>query len=225
MSNTKEITIESGRVLIFPDIHGCYDEFMAKLDELGFNFDEDKVILLGDLVDRGPKSLDCFNLIYKNWTEVIRGNHEQFCYDAIYNDLEKRVHVSNGGMWFYNLPLDVQRVIGTEVGNMPITLTLNRNGKRYGFVHGDIPSFTRDWDELNSFLNGLSHETYENMCIWGRSRARSNSEINCRISGVEHVYLGHTVFHNPKHIGNMTFLDTGLVYKLDGYGKLSYIEL
>ncbi|MDC5690013.1 metallophosphoesterase, partial [Acinetobacter baumannii] len=45
------------RLFVVGDIHGCYDEFMDELIEVSFNFEEDMVISVGDLVDRGKDSL------------------------------------------------------------------------------------------------------------------------------------------------------------------------
>ena len=74
----KEITHNTGRVFIIGDLHGCYDDFLAKLEEVGFNFDEDLCLSVGDLVDRGKQSLDCFNLIYKSWFKAVRGIMNSF---------------------------------------------------------------------------------------------------------------------------------------------------
>ncbi|RPI74391.1 MAG: polynucleotide kinase-phosphatase, partial [Desulfobacteraceae bacterium] len=82
---------------IIGDIHGCYDELVALLAQLGYqvlsqNNDgplsgpvyshplDRTVIFLGDLVDRGPRILDCFKLIY-NMTRAghalcLPGNHD-----------------------------------------------------------------------------------------------------------------------------------------------------
>jgi serine/threonine protein phosphatase 1 len=46
-----------GRTLVIGDIHGCYDEFRALLDKAGPTAD-DRVIAIGDLINRGPKSAE-----------------------------------------------------------------------------------------------------------------------------------------------------------------------
>ena len=69
---SKVITNNRGRSFVVGDLHGCYDEFLNKLDEVNFNYDEDIVICTGDLVDRGNKSLDCFNLIYKKCRFILK---------------------------------------------------------------------------------------------------------------------------------------------------------
>eukprot|EP01126_Amoeba_proteus_P061370 TRINITY_DN8236_c0_g1_i1.p1 TRINITY_DN8236_c0_g1~~TRINITY_DN8236_c0_g1_i1.p1 ORF type:complete len:126 (+),score=21.30 TRINITY_DN8236_c0_g1_i1:188-565(+) len=49
---------EDGRVIIIGDVHGCYDELMDLLGKLTVDQDKDKVILVGDMVNKGPKSLE-----------------------------------------------------------------------------------------------------------------------------------------------------------------------
>ncbi len=60
------------------DIQGCYDELRQLLDQLNFDASEDQLWLVGDLVDRGPKSLETLRLI-KNLGKsaiTVLGNHD-----------------------------------------------------------------------------------------------------------------------------------------------------
>ena len=45
--------------LIIGDIHGCYDELQQLLDKSGIS-DDDEIIAIGDLFDRGPKPREVF---------------------------------------------------------------------------------------------------------------------------------------------------------------------
>lgn len=60
------------------DIQGCYDELRALLDKLKFNTDTDQLWLCGDLVNRGPKSLQSLRFIKSIEHAVIAvlGNHD-----------------------------------------------------------------------------------------------------------------------------------------------------
>ncbi len=60
------------------DIHGCYDEFMQLLKEIEFNSGKDTLYLVGDIVNRGPKSIEVLEWVLKNSNNVISilGNHE-----------------------------------------------------------------------------------------------------------------------------------------------------
>lgn len=230
--NHLEITHNIGRVFIVGDLHGCYDKFYQKLNEVDFDFDHDLVIATGDLVDRGIKSLDCFNLIYKSWFKTVRGNHEQFCHDYIYlSDDIKENHKANGGKWFYTLSRIVQEKIAKDIDDLPIIITLNKNNKRYGIVHANIPTYINSWNELIEFLNTGNDDTIIQSCLWGRTRckqamARRWESLPCDyFHDVDEIYLGHTVIHNPKKVGNLNFIDTGAVFEDAGFGNLTMIEL
>lgn len=68
--------MENKRTIIVGDIHGCIDEFNELLDKLSYDKDSDRLILLGDLVDRGPDSKAVVQLARKMDLECVMGNHE-----------------------------------------------------------------------------------------------------------------------------------------------------
>lgn len=75
----KDITkeLEGKRYIIVGDLHGELKEFDLLLEKLEFDYENDIVISLGDLMDRGDDSLGILNLFmrYKNWYQV-QGNHD-----------------------------------------------------------------------------------------------------------------------------------------------------
>jgi len=65
------------RDIIIGDIHGCFDELCRLLDAVGAT-DADRVISVGDLVDRGPDSPRVWEFLRdRPNTVVISGNHER----------------------------------------------------------------------------------------------------------------------------------------------------
>ena len=66
------------RTLIVGDIHGCYRELKLLLEKVKFNPDNDRLISLGDLVHKGPKSFKVLEFFYKNGYEVLLGNHDEY---------------------------------------------------------------------------------------------------------------------------------------------------
>ena len=63
------------RTIAIGDVHGCADEFEELLRRLELKAD-DRVIQVGDLVNRGPDSHRVIELARKYQVEAIIGNHE-----------------------------------------------------------------------------------------------------------------------------------------------------
>jgi len=68
--------METKRHIFIGDIHGCIDEFNELLKKVSYNRDEDRVILLGDLIDRGPDSVAVVRKARELKLECVMGNHE-----------------------------------------------------------------------------------------------------------------------------------------------------
>ena len=85
-------------VWVVSDLHGCYQMLMADLRQRHFNPYEDLLICVGDLIDRGPDSVKCLQLLNEAWFYAVRGNHEQMALDALQNN-DFGLWMMNGGNW------------------------------------------------------------------------------------------------------------------------------
>lgn len=65
----------NGRLIAIGDIHGCHLEFAELLARLGPTRD-DRIVLLGDLVNRGPDSGKVIDLAREARAVSLLGNHE-----------------------------------------------------------------------------------------------------------------------------------------------------
>lgn len=65
------------RKIVIGDVHGCADSLMELLVKANWNSEKDAVILLGDLIDRGPKIKECLEFA-RNTPNVytLAGNHD-----------------------------------------------------------------------------------------------------------------------------------------------------
>lgn len=65
------------QTLVVGDIHGCYFELQALLDKAGLS-DDDLIIGLGDIVDRGPETPQVLNFFQETQkVHALMGNHER----------------------------------------------------------------------------------------------------------------------------------------------------
>jgi serine/threonine protein phosphatase 1 len=65
----------NGRLIAIGDIHGCHLEFAELLAQLALTKD-DRLVLLGDLVNRGPDSSKVIDLARAYRATCLLGNHE-----------------------------------------------------------------------------------------------------------------------------------------------------
>lgn len=65
------------RTLVIGDIHGCLVEFRELLAKVGFRQGADRLVLVGDLMDRGPFPVECVRFARELGAECVLGNHEE----------------------------------------------------------------------------------------------------------------------------------------------------
>ena len=102
---------------VIGDVHGCFDQFIRLVKKIDYDSKKDQIILTGDLVNRGPKSLDVLNycMADKNVTTVL-GNHDLYLLYLISinqgkGKLKKIVEAENNKQifeWLITRPLLIQ---------------------------------------------------------------------------------------------------------------------
>ncbi len=76
------------------DIQGCYDPLSRLLDRVNFDTNTDTLLCVGDLVNRGPKSLKTLRLLksLKNQCVSVLGNHDIHLLSMMYGVREPKHH-------------------------------------------------------------------------------------------------------------------------------------
>lgn len=133
------------------DVHSFFDEWMISLQDKSFDINnvEHKIILCGDLFDRGEDSLKCYDFVTRMKDEnrliYVRGNHEDLLVQCV-QDI-KRGHIS------YH-----------HISNGTIkTLSHFMNCSEYDILCNCIDSniFNEVTDKLLSFINNTSINYFE----------------------------------------------------------------
>lgn len=64
------------RVVLVGDVHGCYEELLELLKKCNVD-DNTSVIIVGDLVNKGPYSAEVVAYARKKGIWAVRGNHDE----------------------------------------------------------------------------------------------------------------------------------------------------
>ena len=210
-----------GKLYAVGDIHGCYNLLMSRLKEIGFDFENDLLVAVGDLVDRGTQDIECIELLSKPWFTSVRGNHEDLCIGGLHNESYKRCHVANGGEWFYMLDGQAMYNIAKTFAGLPVVLEVNHKGKKFGFVHGHIEQ--NNWDEFKETFTQepTAFRDPSELAMWGRERLNDENLQYTHVSGVDAVIMGHTVTQKPCKRDNCYWIDTGAVH----WGTMTILDL
>lgn len=207
---------QKGRDFLVGDIHGMYDTLMDKLAEVNFDINKDRLFSVGDLIDRGPNSKECLDLLYSLWFYAVLGNHEDLLVQGKTSMPHFNCHIQNGGYWIHSLTKDdYNRYIKLVKEKMPRFITLEvGEGQTLGICHAEPP--TRDWKDLDA----LTPNQHEKM-IWGRGKIMKRFQPTT-VANVTATVHGHTPTDDIVLVGNSFFIDTGGCFK-DGH--LTVIEV
>jgi bis(5'-nucleosyl)-tetraphosphatase (symmetrical) len=135
------------------DIQGCFDELIRLLDRINFDASHDQLWFVGDLVNRGPKSLAVVEFVQGlgDTAIVVLGNHDLHLLACAYID-----KYSPGNNDTFQEVLDSPRVdeLSTWLRHQPLIHRDQALG--YTMVHAGIPP---QWTPAQAVLFGAEVET------------------------------------------------------------------
>lgn len=193
----------NGRDFVVGDIHGELPKLIQQLKTIDFNTSKDRLICVGDLIDRGPESAKTLELLDKPWFFSVLGNHEVLMVNAMKykNSSDRMVWLSNGGDWIASTAPSQWPEWFEKIEQLPLAIEIEApSGIRYGIVHADFPG--NHWDELPSFS-----EQDASRCVWSRSAFNSRSEH--KIDGIDVIIHGHNIVKQELHLGNRWYIEPG----------------
>lgn len=196
------------KIAAIADIHGNYQSLIAAIDHIE-RWKPDRVLVLGDIINRGPRSLGCLHLIQEkietdDW-KIIKGNHEEYVLN--FTDPDFPLH---------GLEFELRKIIYWTFQS------LNEN---------EIQSVAEMPEKLdlvlqdNQLIRGLHASTAgDRVGIYPDS---SNSDLENLVDNKADVFLiGHT--HQPfiKEFQGTVVINTGSVgLSFDGDKRAAYAQI
>ena len=199
-----------GRDIIVGDVHGCFTRLREALDSIGFDDSAgDRLIMVGDLVDRGPESIQALDWLAKPWVHAVQGNHEDMAIRWPNGHMDWGNYAANGGSWMMALDRETQLEVAAALSVLPIAIELETSAGLVGIVHAECPMLV--WQNFTAALEDdkLSRERFDRRCSaaqWARTRISMGDESH--IEGVVAVVVGHTPMERMTSLGNTLFIDT-----------------
>lgn len=224
MSQYLRIPLDANkRHFVVGDIHGRFSTFLNLLKEIDYNEETDMIYSVGDLIDRGPQSVEVVKFFQKPNTWVTLGNHEQM----VINPAEwykTWMYAPNGGpatqasLREHGLTVKWLQEIFSK---FPICLDVGEsdNPDAFRIIHAEQPP---EWteDTFRWFLAEEADDAPEGELLWSRktiTRAKQNIQaMRPADYGIEfpddwtnrNIFCGHTPTENIIKVRNMYWIDT-----------------
>ncbi|MFP6789136.1 MAG: metallophosphoesterase [Thalassolituus sp.] len=192
-----------GRDFVVGDLHGHVTKLHDQLAALNFNSAVDRVICVGDLIDRGPESAEALNLLNEPWFFSVIGNHEYLMINGMrYKSSRHRMAwLNHGGDWITQTSPALWDDWFDAIEALPLAIEVEgRDGSRYGIIHADYPH--SHWQEFGH----LTPELLEK-CIWSRSQFQCQSRHV--VNGIDYLIHGHNVNGGDLQLGNRFYIERG----------------
>lgn len=197
---------------VLGDIHGEYEYLKEVLEKSGFDYDNDLLIQIGDIVDRGPEPFKCMEELLKIKNLVlILGNHDQTFRHFIRGGVNLLSDFPQNGVeitekkWF-ELEEDERRYYETNIFDKMKSYHVTDDNML--FVHGGFDPSMPIEDQ---------HEDY---LIWDRDLVNAAytesliKQVRIPLTTYKKVFIGHTptLYYSlltPFTGGGVTNIDTG----------------
>jgi serine/threonine protein phosphatase 1 len=215
-----------GRDFAVGDLHGMFSHLERALEALDFDPERDRLLSVGDLIDRGPESHRALEFLDRPWFFSVQGNHERLLMDSADDpDMASTWVALNGGEWWRDVAREEQEQFRRRIGQLPYLLEVDTDMGRVGIVHADIP-LELNWQDFTEKLG--TDKRLRDYAVWSRKRINrsGNGSKIPPVEGIDLVIMGHTPLQEAVHAANIYYLDTGAAYTdVLADAKLSILQI
>lgn len=190
------------RTIFIGDVHGCIDELQDLLRACQQAAD-DRVVLVGDLVAKGPASLEVVQFARESRFESVLGNHDDHVLAMRGKDAESAKREDHA-----RIAADMPAADMAWFSARPLHLAFDFDGQTVLAVHaGLVPGVPLELQTRKHLLNlrSIKSDGTPSRKIEGQAWASL-------WPGPAHVVFGHDAVRGLQRHPHATGLDTGCVY-------------
>lgn len=201
------------RHLVVGDVHGCYDELRRLLDKAKVGSGAE-VVLVGDLVNKGPESIEVVRFCRENDIAAVLGNHDDYLLRCV--SARRRGDAREFAEGVRKIAKKISDEDVAWLKALPLWLRLP--GQRAVVVHAGIVPGRSLADQRRDDLLTIRSLRDDGT---GSKRIDDGENWAERHRGPSHVFYGHDAVRGLQRWKYATGLDTGCVYG----GRLTAYDL
>jgi predicted phosphodiesterase len=197
-------------LLIVGDVHGCCDELQELLATNDINKENTCVVFVGDLVNKGPKSVEVVEFVMRNNWLSVRGNQDEVSLLELKEAQDKKEEPPPKYTWVTGITEESQKWLN----NLPYAIHIP--SRSIIVVHAGLIPDTPLEEQLPDILLHMRCVKRAESGVWEWTPAYVEDQEH-RLwgevwSGPEHVYFGHDARRFFQQHKYATGLDTACVY-------------
>lgn len=223
-----------GRDLVVGDLHGHRSLFEQELDRLQFDPSCDRVLSVGDLIDRGPESLATLTLIEEPWFHAVLGNHELMllnflhCYGSRFHS--RKSYPAGGGEWISEAVARNRKAVARlaeRVATLPLAIHVEGDVP-FNVTHGDLPPMGSPQDGLSTDVMICMHKADHitssrdkisaalKMDLMSLRFAQHSVQIShTPLAEIPITYAGHSPVRDVTVHNSYVYIDQGVCARMD----------
>jgi serine/threonine protein phosphatase 1 len=209
------------RTFCIGDIHGRHRALVQVLERSGFNKEEDMLIFLGDICDRGYEPWKCvLELLEIKHRIFIRGNHD--------HNFWSFTQTAHDGFQGHNgVMITKQRWREADFDTRQMILSFLNEQRPY-YIDEKNRLFTHGgFDRMEHVENQMEHVFAWDRELWTQAMSCKGDQKLNTVDCFEKVYLGHTptiIWETDKPMlsGGVWNLDTGAGFES---GRLTIMDI
>ena len=211
---------EIGRDFVVGDVHGCFRTLQHALGVLEFDPDRDRLFGAGDLVNRGPHSVEAIDWLEQHFEAVTMGNHDRLVLSWLQANLRPALPAQ--AEWLTDVPRREFPRWRATLATMPIATTIETPHGAAGVVRAEEPH--RSWSEsLRLLETGDSSVVDDALLGFGFPPETVRQRRSRPVEGLRALAHSHVPAREVECIGNRWDIDTGAA--IARINRLSLIEV